>query len=250
LTAQPLTAQTVLVTGATGVIGRAVAAALCGPDTTLALHYRADAQAAEDLRRQLKPGAADVVTVRADLADADGAATLLDRVGEAVGAPDVLVSNAAVLRPGLAVRVRPEDWSVSVAVNLTAAMMLVRGVLGPMVDRGYGRIVLVTSVAGLRGWPYQSAYAATKAGLVGLMKTVARESARAGVTANAVAPGYVPSPMSGLGGDRAREAILAQTPMGRPGTAEEVAAAVAFLCGPLASYITGQVLAVDGGMSA
>jgi 3-oxoacyl-[acyl-carrier protein] reductase len=239
----------VLLTGATGVIGRAAAAELCDADTTLVLHYRSDPRAAEELRDLLRPKARDVVTVAADLSAADAPRHLVEEVADRVGVPDVVVGNAARLRPALLHRIRADDWASTLQLNLTAPMNLAAAVLPHMVAAGFGRIVFVTSVSALRGRPYQGAYASSKAALLGLMKTISHECARYGVTANAVAPGYVESPMSRQGGAAARDAIIEQTPAGRAGTPEEVAAAIGFLCSRRASYITGQVIAVDGGSS-
>jgi 3-oxoacyl-[acyl-carrier protein] reductase len=244
-----MTDRTILVTGATGAIGRAVATALARPDHALLLHYHQDRAAAETLAAELSGRASTATPIGADLSTPAGVEAVLD-AAQRKGPVSVLISNAALLRPAAVSRIRPDDWSAMVNLNLTAALMLIRGLLPGMVDAGYGRIVVTSSVAGLCGWPFQAGYAATKAGLLGMVKAAAKECARFGVTANAVAPGYVPSAMSEQGGPGARAAIMAQTPMARPGTAEEVAAAIAFLASPAASYITGQVLAVDGGMSA
>jgi 3-oxoacyl-[acyl-carrier protein] reductase len=162
---------------------------------------------------------------------------------------DVLVNNAGMTRDGLLLRMRDDDFSAVLEVNLVAAFRCTREALRGMLRRRWGRVISISSVVGLVGNPGQANYAASKAGLVGLTMSVAREVAGRGITVNAVAPGYIPSKLTDAMSEESRQATLGQIPVGRLGTPEEVAAAVRFLAGEEAGYITGQVLAVDGGMT-
>jgi 3-oxoacyl-[acyl-carrier protein] reductase len=242
-----LDGRTALVTGASGTIGRACAVALAQEGARVVVAYGRDEQGAWETAELVKAAGAEAVCAQADLSDPGAAKALVAAAGE--GGVDVLVNNAGLTRDGLLLRMRDEDFTEVLEVNLTAAFRCTREALRGMLRRRWGRVVSISSVVGLLGNPGQANYAASKAGLIGFTLSLAREVAQRGVTANVVAPGYIPSKLTDAMSEEAKQATLAAIPVGRLGTAAEVAAAVRFLAGADAGYITGQVLAVDGGMS-
>jgi 3-oxoacyl-[acyl-carrier protein] reductase len=242
-----LEGRTALVTGGSGAIGRACALALAGEGARIVVAYGSDEQRASETADQVKAAGAEAVLARADLAQPGAAKEPVAAAGD--GGVDILVNNAGMTRDGLLLRMRDEDFQDVLAVNLVAAFRCTREALRGMLRRRWGRIVSISSVVGLVGNPGQANYAASKAGLIGLTMSVAREVAQRGITANVVAPGYIPSKLTDAMSEEAKQATLSGIPAGRLGTAEEVAAAVRFLAGEEAGYITGQVLAVDGGLA-
>jgi 3-oxoacyl-[acyl-carrier protein] reductase len=182
----------------------------------------------------------------ADIADTE---TLVPRAEEAMGQVDILVANAGVTKDNLLVPLRDKDWEPVIAINLSATFRLSRAALRGMMRRRFGRVIAITSVVGTTGNPGQSNYAAAKAGIAGMMKAMAAEYARRGVTANCVAPGFIVTPMTDKLNDKQRDVILSKVPANRAGTPEEVAAAVVFLASTEAGYVTGQTLHVNGGMA-
>jgi 3-oxoacyl-[acyl-carrier protein] reductase len=242
-----LEGRTALVTGASGVIGRACALALAGEGARIVVAYGSGEQRAAETADQVKAAGAEAVLAQADLAHPAAAKELVAAAGD--GGVDVLVNNAGLTRDGLLLRMRDDDFQDVLSVNLVAAFRCTREALRGMLRRRWGRIVSISSVVGLVGNPGQANYAASKAGLIGLTLSVAREVAQRGITANVVAPGYIPSKLTDAMSEEAKQATLSGIPAGRLGTPEEVAAAVRFLASEEASYITGQVLAVDGGLA-
>jgi 3-oxoacyl-[acyl-carrier protein] reductase len=240
-----LTDRCALVTGASGGIGAAIARTL---------HARGAAVALSGTRTAPLEALAAELGERAhlapcDLADAEAVRALPKRAAEAMGGVDILVNNAGVTRDNLLMRMSEEEWAQVIEVNLTAAFRLSKGVLRGMMKARWGRIVNVSSVVGATGNPGQGNYAASKAGLVGMSKSLAYEVASRGITVNAVAPGFVATAMTERLSDEQKAQIDGRIPAGRMGTPEEVAAAVAYLASPEAAYVTGTVLHVNGGLA-
>jgi 3-oxoacyl-[acyl-carrier protein] reductase len=245
-----LAGQVALVTGASRGIGRATALALAREGAAVVVNFREQAEAAAEVVRTIEEAGGRARAFQADVTDAEAVRRMVEAVVSFYGRIDILVNNAGISRDRLMVRMREEDWRAVLETNLTAAFLCSRAVLRPMIQQGYGRIVNVSSVAGLVGNVGQANYAAAKAGLVGLTKTMARELAAHGITVNAVAPTYVEdTTLFHTVPHRVKAWALTIIPMKRFARPEEVAAAIVFLASPEASYITGHVLVVDGGMT-
>ena len=241
--------KTAIVTGGSRGIGRAVCLELARQGINVVLCYAGNAEKAEQTAAQCEALGVKALAVRCDVADAADVKALVDTAIRAFGRIDILVNNAGITRDGLLMMMKEEDFDAVLDTNLKGAFLCLKAVSRAMMKQRYGRIVNLSSVVGLRGNAGQVNYAASKAGVIGMTKAAAKELASRGITVNAVAPGFIDTDMTAALPEGAKEALLATIPMGRLGAAEEVAKAVAFLAGDDAAYVTGQVLAVDGGMS-
>lgn len=239
---------TALITGGTRGIGRAIALALAGQCGKIALLYAGNRKAAEETLEMLKEKGVEALALQCDVADAQAVKEAVSQVKESLGAPQILVNNAGITRDALTLRMAPEDFDRVIKTNLNGAFHLVNACYRDLMKAGWGRVVNIGSVSGLMGNPGQVNYSAAKAGLVGLTKTLARELAARGVTVNLVCPGFIQTDMTAVMDAEVLRQASAKIPMGRLGTAEEIAAAVSFLCSKGANYITGAVLQVDGGL--
>ena len=249
MAAAPLDGQVALVTGASRGIGAVVARRLAQEGAAVAVNYQSAETAAAQVVAAITAAGGNAAAFPADVSQEDAARELVDRAMAQFGRLDILVNNAGITRDRLLLRMTPADWDEVLQVNLRGAFLCTKYVMPHLIRRRQGRIVNMSSVVGLSGNPGQANYAAAKAGLIGFTKAVAREVASRNITVNALAPGFIDT-----GGmveqmtAEARQQVLTRIPMARFGSADDVAAAVAFLCGPGAGYITGQTLTIDGGM--
>jgi 3-oxoacyl-[acyl-carrier protein] reductase len=240
-----LTGKTALVTGATGGIGGAIARALHKQGAIVAISGTRR-EALDQLAGELKDR---VHVLPCNLADKEQVEALVPQAEEKMEKLDILVANAGITKDNLFVQLRDEDWESVIDINLTSTFRLSRAAMKTMMRRRYGRIIGITSVVGVTGNPGQGNYTAAKAGMIGMMKSIAKEYARRGVTANCVAPGFIATAMTDKLNDKQREAILQMVPANRLGTPDDVAAAVVYLASDEAAYMTGQTLHVNGGMA-
>jgi len=246
-----LTGKVALVTGASGGIGGAIAKALHAQGATVVLSgTRQDALDKVKAELDSKDGSGRAFTVIANLSDPASVDALPKAAEEAAGASiDILVNNAGITKDNLFMRMKDDEWDAVIAVNLTACFKLSRAMLRGMMKKRWGRIIQITSVVGETGNPGQGNYAAAKAGLVGMSKSLAAEVASRNITVNCVAPGFIQTAMTEVLTDQQKEMISARIPAGRMGTAEEIAAAVVFLAAPESAYITGETVQINGGMA-
>jgi len=245
----PLAGRVALVTGSSRGIGRATALRLAMMGADVVVNYRSDQQGAHETRAAIEHLGRRVLAVRADVTVEDEVVAMFKEIEDALGGVAILINNAGKTNDRLILQMKLDDFEGLLRANLTSAFLCTRAALRSMLRARWGRIVNVASISGIMGQVGQANYAASKAGLIALTKSTAREVASRSITVNAVAPGYVPTELTANVSQEFKDYYLNITPLKRYGTAEEVAAAIAFLCSSEAGYITGQTIAVDGGIS-
>lgn len=244
-----LSVPVALVTGGSRGIGRAICLRLAKEGFAVAVNYTRQQDAAESVAKEIEAGGGSAMALQGDVAQDGVAEQLVKSCVEAYGRLDVLVNNAGIIRDQVILRMGVEAFDEVVAVDLKGPFLMTKAALRPMLKARHGRIINMASAAALTGNPGQANYASAKAGLIGLTKSIAKEVGSRNITVNAVAPGLVETDMTATMADKAKDTILGLVPLGRVGGVEDVAAAVAFLAGPGAAYITGEVLRVDGGLA-
>ena len=244
----------IVVTGASRGIGRAICLSMAEPDTEIYFNYyapgdnSAEAAAAAETEKLIREKGGTAESSSVNVASAQDVDAFFKRILDKTGKIDVLVNNAGITRDGLLLRMKEKDWDAVLDVNLKGAFLCIKAAARAMMKNRYGRIVNIASVVGVIGNPGQANYVASKAGIIGLTKSTAKELASRGITVNAVAPGFIETDMTAALSNKAREAMLSQIPLGRPGQPEDVAEIVSFLASDKASYVTGQVIHISGGM--
>lgn len=238
-----------LVTGASRGIGRAIAMRLAMDGAHVAVNYSSNASAAEDVVAAVKTAGGRAFAVRANVGETDEVDAMFGTINEELGPVEILVNNAGITRDDLLLRMGVDAWDEVLRTNLRSVYLCSKAALRPMVKARWGRIISISSVSGIAGNPGQTNYSASKAGMIGFTKSLAKEVASRSITANVVAPGFIETDLTGELSESVKDAVLPAIAMGRFGTTDEIASLVSYLASDEASYITGQTIAVDGGIS-